>query len=232
MELLSGMSGADNRRTRGPSVRSHSRSQAALQTNHPDGCTVPNDEDEDTDAFEDAQESWFSDTASSILGLSRQISYDPSIASASSPPPSVPSRSSTKSYISQAPSIESTSFVANKSVGGPSRVAEPSRLDYAEVAGDTQYPQKCEVCEKYRKVVLYCNVCKSSFCETCWDAQFVHKKTRGGVLHERTDPAIAQKVHNVLSPPTGERERERLYKADEGTAWFGKMPQLKTGTHG
>ncbi|ORY63334.1 acyl transferase/acyl hydrolase/lysophospholipase [Pseudomassariella vexata] len=79
----------------------------------------------------------------------------------------------------------------------------------------------CEVCENSTGAIWFCNVCISSFCETCWAAQFVHRKARGGALHEKTNPDIAEKVNNVLSPPTDDRVREQLYKADEVTSWFG-----------
>ncbi|GAW26646.1 putative lysophospholipase-like protein [Rosellinia necatrix] len=60
-----------------------------------------------------------------------------------------------------------------------------------------------------------------NFCEQCWDAQVVHKKHRRGIPHEKTNPDVAAKVHNVLSPPQDEDVREELYKVDAPTAWFG-----------
>ncbi|KAF7536915.1 hypothetical protein G7054_g4138 [Neopestalotiopsis clavispora] len=242
MNFFFGSAAADNRRTRRPSLQAHSKNQTATQASHSDAFVVSNDEDEDNDAFEDAQESWNSDGASQRIGLSRhEVSYDSAIASASSPPQAIPSRSSStdcvrgpqgtfKAYFPGAVLPDDAEVAADVRRDPPGGWPEtikayhpgavlPNHIE--DAADDVQYPHKCDDCEKHQKVVYYCNVCKSSFCEACWNTQFVHKRVRDGVPHERTDPAVAQKVHNVLSPPTDGRERERLYKADEATAWFG-----------
>ncbi|KAI1740057.1 hypothetical protein F4680DRAFT_465847 [Xylaria scruposa] len=79
----------------------------------------------------------------------------------------------------------------------------------------------CEACEERLREVWFCNICAIKFCGQCWDAQVVHRKLRKGILHEKTCPDIAAKVHNVLSPPTDELVRDDLYRADASTAWFG-----------
>ncbi|KAJ8132096.1 hypothetical protein O1611_g1529 [Lasiodiplodia mahajangana] len=51
--------------------------------------------------------------------------------------------------------------------------------------------------------------------------EVVHRRPGRGNFHEKTNPEIAAKVHNVLSPPTNELVRNDLYEADASTAWFG-----------
>ncbi|KAI2627754.1 hypothetical protein GGR54DRAFT_430692 [Hypoxylon sp. NC1633] len=82
-------------------------------------------------------------------------------------------------------------------------------------------PPLCEVCERRKDDVWFCNVCALVFCGQCWDAQIIHRISREGIPHEKTDPDIAAKVRNVLSPPIDDQVRERLYDADAPTAWFG-----------
>ncbi len=54
--------------------------------------------------------------------------------------------------------------------------------------------------------------------------QFLHRKPRGRIPHEKTNPDVAAIVHNALSPPVDAEVRERLYEADASTAWFGMTP--------
>jgi hypothetical protein len=52
-----------------------------------------------------------------------------------------------------------------------------------------------------------------------------HRKNKvgpGGILHEKTQFAVAEKVRKALMPPVDEHLREQLYAADEVTAWFGR----------
>lgn len=83
------------------------------------------------------------------------------------------------------------------------------------------YLVSCESCHTDQGEIWICNVCATNFCGQCWEQQIVHKKARGGVLHEKTNPEIAAKVQSVLAPPTNNMIRERLYRADATTAWFG-----------
>ncbi|KAI1367159.1 hypothetical protein F5Y08DRAFT_350010 [Xylaria arbuscula] len=90
----------------------------------------------------------------------------------------------------------------------PQQVREP--------AGNT-----CECCEEKLPDVWFCNICALNFCGKCWDAQVVHRKFQTGISHEKTSSNTAEKVHNVLCPPTDEIARSSLYRADASTAWFG-----------
>ena len=81
------------------------------------------------------------------------------------------------------------------------------------------------MCGTQERIVWFCNVCNYVFCGQCWDFQFVHKKVQpGSIPHEKTAPDIAKKIRNVLNPPIDDWIREKLYQADEVTAWFGKIP--------
>lgn len=88
-----------------------------------------------------------------------------------------------------------------------------------------RYDKRCEMCNRHVRQVWYCNVCKFSLCNTCWESQFVHRQPfrggRGEVPHEKTDPMIAEKVQKVMFPPVDEWTREQLYRDDEITSWFG-----------
>jgi len=42
-----------------------------------------------------------------------------------------------------------------------------------------------------------------------------------GISHEKTQPGIAEKIHNALTPPDDEWARQDLYRRDEVTSWFG-----------
>lgn len=98
----------------------------------------------------------------------------------------------------------------------------------------TRYDKECEVCKRYVREIWYCNVCKYSFCNACWDTLFLHRapprKGRGETPHEKTDPTIAEKVQKVMSHPADDWAREQLYKDDEITSWFGKLHQTSTMT--
>ncbi len=63
--------------------------------------------------------------------------------------------------------------------------------------------QKCEDCELERPIVWFCWACNLAFCNECWSRQLPHKKNkRGDVAHEKNDAEIAEKVKNVLTPPS------------------------------
>jgi len=73
--------------------------------------------------------------------------------------------------------------------------------------------------------ISYCCGCERSFCSSCWSAQEDHRagrsRRRGKHLHEKNNPAISEKVLNILYPTEDQAEMETLYHHEEGTAWFG-----------
>ncbi|KAH6848113.1 hypothetical protein B0I37DRAFT_376721 [Chaetomium sp. MPI-CAGE-AT-0009] len=82
--------------------------------------------------------------------------------------------------------------------------------------------QKCEACDLEHPIVWFCRACNIAFCDECWSKQLPHKKNKpGDVAHEKTNMEIAEKVKNVLTPPTNELMCEKLHDDDELTAWFG-----------
>lgn len=127
--------------------------------------------------------------------------------------------------------LPTTPSISITSVEGHSRRAEGCLSSVAPSVAEedtcTRYDKKCEACGKHVRDIWYCNVCKYSFCNACWDTLFLHRqpprKGRGETPHEKTDPTIAEKVQKVMFPPADEWAREQLYKDDEITSWFGKI---------
>ncbi|KAK8121780.1 hypothetical protein PG984_010450 [Apiospora sp. TS-2023a] len=179
--------------------------------------------DETPDIFEDAQERW-------VFEASRASSPLPTVPAVSLSPPET-------TYLQAGRRSRRSSSVDERPPPVPPKTApQPlaavplqATVDEALAPGapsatgnETIYQKKCEQCEEHGKDVWYCNICDTSFCDPCWNGQFVHRKPpRGGLPHEKTDVNIAEKVQNVLSPPTDNWAREQLYKADEITSWFG-----------
>lgn len=89
--------------------------------------------------------------------------------------------------------------------------------------------QQCEQCGRVESTNAFCNVCKITFCERCWSAQFIHRQTAKVVdraPHEKTDFLLAMKVRDVLLPAESDAIQEQLYREDEDTAWFGRRLRL------
>ncbi|KAI1771432.1 hypothetical protein F4818DRAFT_454557 [Hypoxylon cercidicola] len=124
--------------------------------------------------------------------------------------------------------IPSTSYsgpAAQRYTGQDDIYSTSARVN--EFSDTTETPQieddelnRCVLCEKDFDV-WYCNACTISFCEKCWGMQLLHRKPRGRIPHEKTNPGVAIIVHNALSPPVDPEVCEQLYKADASTAWFG-----------
>lgn len=131
-------------------------------------------------------------------------------------PPSPPLRIRTSSLTE----ASSSTFVGNVRSQAPQQIEHPHEPDTENYI----YSVSCEVCGSSKGSVWFCNVCEITFCEQCWKGQVVHRKVRRGVPHEKTNPEIAAKVHNVLSPPTNDITRDHLYSSDTTTAWFGTTP--------
>ncbi|KAK6860680.1 hypothetical protein PG995_004316 [Apiospora arundinis] len=193
------------------------------------------DADETPDVFEDAQERWVFETSrtssplptvpavsfrspeSAYLQVGRR-SRTTSSAAEIQPPPVPPNIA-----LEPAAAIPIKATVEEATITtAPAAPATPVAPPIPATIAKTAYQKKCEQCEQHGKDVWYCNICETSFCDQCWNGQFVHRKPpRGGLPHEKTDINIAEKVHNVLSPPTDNWVREQLYKDDEVTSWFG-----------
>lgn len=90
----------------------------------------------------------------------------------------------------------------------------------------------CEQCDRSGRDVWFCNVCNFSLCTQCWDVYLPHKKGRlgpGGIPHEKTSAAIADKVSKALAPgPSDAFASEELHRDDEKTAWFGGLALLSS----
>ncbi|KAK8072958.1 FabD/lysophospholipase-like protein [Apiospora saccharicola] len=164
--------------------------------------------DDTPDIFEDAQERW-------VFEASR----------ASSPLPTVPAKESKELQCRRKTPTSSPKAAPQPLAAVPLQATVDEAIAPgapSATGNETIYQKKCEQCEEHGKDVWYCNICDTSFCDPCWNGQFVHRKPpRGGLPHEKTDVNVAEKVQNVLSPPTDNWVREQLYKADEITSWFG-----------
>lgn len=81
-------------------------------------------------------------------------------------------------------------------------------------------PRSCIVCGKTDSNQLWhCGGCEAEYCEDCWGSQVPHKRKMAS--HEKMNAVIAKRIRNVMRPPSGEREAERLHTDDLATAWFG-----------
>ena len=80
---------------------------------------------------------------------------------------------------------------------------------------------QCDQCEERIHNIQSCNVCESSYCETCWMKAAPHRNGKlgpGGIPHEKTDPNIATKIRSILEPDANQRQ---AHEDDEATTWFG-----------
>lgn len=140
--------------------------------------------------------------------------------------------------LSMTPSISITSSEGHsrgaegRPISDANSLANSFAPSVAEEDTSTRYDKNCEVCGKNVRDIWYCNVCKFSFCNACWDTLFLHRqpprKGRGETPHEKTDPTVAEKVQKVMFPPADDWAREQLYKNDEITSWDGKILQADT----
>ena len=90
---------------------------------------------------------------------------------------------------------------------------------------------RCEACDEDEEDTLpgtgtlhFCYACQFVFCDNCWKAQLPHRRKSQAasmVVHEKTNPWVAKKVHNAIHPPADEKTYARLCMQDEQTAWFG-----------
>ena len=156
-----------------------------------------------------------------------QVSYDQRdgylSAISSSPPPS-----------------ERAHVLPNLAVPEPNRQRRPSQAsaklsirDQSRSRSGSVSAQKvqevsrevCAQCGTIGAESSFCNVCKCSFCDKCWEVTPPHKiqNTRGAgeIPHEKTDQSIAKKVSDVLTPDLDEDARDRLHTEDINTTWFG-----------
>lgn len=98
-----------------------------------------------------------------------------------------------------------------------------TNLTGARARRDTR-THECGQCEEYHSESYYCNLCDMTYCGDCWNRIGPHrtgKKGPGGVPHEKTDQAVADKLRLILENAPCDSEQDRLFENDENTAWFG-----------
>ncbi|KAK4198920.1 putative lysophospholipase-like protein [Triangularia verruculosa] len=78
-------------------------------------------------------------------------------------------------------------------------------------------------CDRKSSSLWYCGVCKSTYCDGCWDFQSVHDRIPQAydIPHERTSLDIAEMLYDAFEPPVEKDEREAVHRDDQNTAWFG-----------
>jgi hypothetical protein len=104
----------------------------------------------------------------------------------------------------------------------PRRLASKRRIP---PPADTQF---CVQCETHHSNLYYCNLCDVLYCGKCWDNIGPHRKGKlgpGGIPHERTDQAIADKLRATFEASPNDQEQETLFQDDENTAWFGVVKE-------
>jgi hypothetical protein len=116
-----------------------------------------------------------------------------------------------------------------------------SETDEPNTPEEEEEEIRCEACDEDEEEALprngelhFCYACQFVFCDNCWRVQLPHKRKRqatSAVVHEKTNPWIARKVQNALSPPSDEKAYTKLCKEDENTAWFGKQPCVVDHVH-
>ncbi|EHK96973.1 hypothetical protein M7I_7298 [Glarea lozoyensis 74030] len=63
-----------------------------------------------------------------------------------------------------------------------------------------------------------------TYCGHCWNRVGPHRSGKlgpGGIPHEKTDQAIADKLRATLEACSDDLEQQELFRMDENTAWFG-----------
>ena len=105
--------------------------------------------------------------------------------------------------------------------------AQPQELESSAESPHflTTTKAKCLECgNKSPENWWFCGVCELKFCDSCWGEQAAHKmrsRPLTSTPHEKTPLDIAYKIGKVLSPTEDDRQREKLHRKDENTAWFG-----------
>jgi len=82
----------------------------------------------------------------------------------------------------------------------------------------------CIDCDAYQVDLFYCNLCNVTYCAKCWDELGTHRKGKlgpGGIPHEKTDQAVADKLRATFEASPSDKEQQALFQEDENTAWFG-----------
>jgi len=86
------------------------------------------------------------------------------------------------------------------------------------------YSSTCETCDRRDVTTFYCVNCDSTFCDDCWKLERPHrpgKKGPDGFPHEKADPGVVTRLHDILNPPADPEILQNLHAEDEDTTWFG-----------
>lgn len=91
-----------------------------------------------------------------------------------------------------------------------------------------QVSPQCEICEAepdtQTLMINWCSACSTFYCETCWDAQPLHKLTnRKSAKHEKTELELANLILSILNPESDEAKQAELHEKNQTSKWFGVM---------
>lgn len=69
----------------------------------------------------------------------------------------------------------------------------------------------------------FCEGCNDYVCGNCWSKTRAHRDHLlgpGGILHQRVDPIIKQRMTESMAEPVDELDETRQHQEDEDTTWF------------
>ena len=102
-------------------------------------------------------------------------------------------------------------------------------------------PNFCDRCDfvanpfDSRNKVWYCPDCISLICDSCWPgilpAHEIGRTRYNGLSHEKVEPVIHQKLHDVLHPTLDEEELNEQHRADAETTWFGTVECKRSSSY-
>ena len=82
----------------------------------------------------------------------------------------------------------------------------------------------CPQCDLSCFDLFYCNLCRFSYCRSCWDRIGPHRVGMlgpCGIPHEKTDIDVAEKLRATFECSASNDEQNSLHDMDQHTAWFG-----------
>ncbi len=146
-----------------------------------------------------------SPASSNLIDLSRTSSRSPTIA----PQPSL-GRNLTSTNSGPANGLNNTVSASSNALLGDTTSSRHGDL--------SKY--RCGLCSRKGRDRSYCDVCRVTYCQGCWNKQILHS-SRSNDVHERTDVRIYEILRASLRPKRSESEQKELHKKDESTTWFG-----------
>ncbi|KAI1342705.1 hypothetical protein F5Y15DRAFT_373717 [Xylariaceae sp. FL0016] len=93
------------------------------------------------------------------------------------------------------------------------------------MSAETATSAPCQTCATRTKKTFSCIQCNNlAFCDTCWPKWILHQPGAvgwNGKPHEKADPAVVNRLRQILEPARSEAEHESELLEDQDTTWFG-----------